>query len=235
MYRKVVLSGVDETVPIRKLKELQIRYPHIRYGVLYSQDLKPRTRYPDEAWILKLHSQGVLFDLHLCKMAATTEADLLPLAAMISLAERVQWNIGNLNELTPEHAKHIVRMTFSKPAIIQIGDSVGPFYKVQNLRSEVHAFHDASRGKGITPTTYTSGVSISADHTGYGGGLTPINLAVQIPKILEASKGIDLSRLWIDAETGLRAHARDDAGTLLDDFNIDKAEAFVENAILHGW
>lgn len=249
MSRMIVLSGADETVPIRKLRKLQDRYPQVRYGVLYNQSLnpKPKPRYPSFAWIRALHGAGVKLDVHLCGAAVTDHAHKTSLFEVLTYAERVQWNIGHLKEMSDDHASHIDDVSGSRPVIIQVSESVNPYYKVKGARTKGQTliFHDASRGNGVLPELYPSAVSMGLNiatgmsvpmctPTGYGGGLAPINLATEIPKIIVAATGG--SYTWIDVETGLRTVYKDaDKNVHIDEFNFDKAEAFVENAVLHGW
>lgn len=239
MSRMIVLSGVDETVPIRKLVKLQQRYPQVRYGVLF-RDGATKPRYPSLDWIYKLHASGGRFDVHMCGNAVSRALDFKDMDdadAVARLAHRVQWNVGHIQTLTEAQAEHIDKITGKRPAIIQTGEWIGCFCAMERYRmlGPTHIFYDSSRGKGVLPSGYPSAASVSTEASGYGGGLHAGNLGTEIPKIALAGKHHQPDDMWIDAETGLRSFVRLDEGTVLDDFNIDKAEAFVENAILHGW
>ncbi len=152
--------------------------------------------------------------------------------------ERIQLNLSHVvSEINVNLLSLAVSRHPTIEFIIQINETIPLWFDM--LPSNCSFLFDHSGGRGLLPSggwqsqpaprmnliSYPRGMERMARHAtpprsncGYAGGLTPDNLAEQLPLISFACGG---APIWIDAESGLRTD---------DVFDLDKATKFLDAA-----
>jgi hypothetical protein len=205
----ITLTGADEVTPIRDLCDLAAK-PGVEIGILLSLNPEGRNRYPGVEWIEDaVAALGARAAIHICGRAAREAvlAGRLPWAAQ---AGRLQLNgLPRLGE--------VIEATAIVPQVIT-QHAPGAHGKTDSLHFNVPGHGllvDASGGRGLAPRSWAR--PSTGKEVGFAGGLGPMNLAVELPKIAAVATGA----WWIDMETHLRIASSDR-------FSIERAKACVD-------
>lgn len=220
----VTLTGVDEKVPVADLMQLADPYPDCEFGVLVSRLGEQRSRRLKWLDRLAAQSDGALnLCLHLCYSRYQQDSwlnrtlagdwqfvDLL--GPTWDLFQRVQLNLRH-------HVRRVDQPSFveglksalgDRQVILQLDRFDHPLAsECLHAGIDTSVLYDLSGGRGVLPNKWP--VASSSLDCGFAGGLTPSNLADQLPRI-QAATG-DGKGIWIDAQSPFRpwniATARD--------------------------
>jgi hypothetical protein len=146
--------------------------------------------------------------------------------------ERVQVNINARNQDFTDDEIYTVYSTlldFDLTVIIQYHENSAKrieacFSKLSRSDTNtLHILNDNSRGMGICPAQWAT--SLPNTIQGFAGGLSPDNLAIELPKIQKAAlKHSQSWDYWIDMESGIREN---------NVFCTDKVAAVIE--VIHSF
>lgn len=197
----ITLTGADEAVNLKELRELYKLSSVVELGFLYWDEKQGTPRYPSQDWIrlaLKQCPHGAK-SLHLCGEAVEKfvagDREILSLS---NLFNRVQLNfLAKTVSFTPEALSEAI-MHFGRPVITQHNAANREFnFKVAAPNHQL--LLDGSMGQGKLPDVWPP--VVAGRKCGYAGGLSPSNLSYQLPRIFKAAGN---HRISIDMESGLR-------------------------------
>jgi hypothetical protein len=204
------LTGVDESVSIRDLREISEQYPFIEWGVLYSHSTSGVPRYPSLAWIKKFITAvpSIKKALHICGQEAVDEFfDLNKKTALHFEFDRIQINKSYLEEkYFPSTIRTAVSRNRPTEIIFQFTEKDQGLKDILQGVGNPSFLYDESRGAGIIPQEWKT--PLYGFKCGYAGGLGPENLEILLPLIERASLS---NNYWIDVETKLRTNDKFDA------------------------
>ena len=197
----ITLTGADEAVDLKELRELHKVSALAELGFLYWPELQGTPRFPSQDWIklaLKQCPHGAK-SLHLCSSAVEGfVAGDLEILSLAKLFNRVQLNfIAKAASFTPEELSEAI-MHFGRPVITQHNAANREFnFKVAAPNHQL--LLDSSMGQGKLPDIWPP--VVAGRKCSYAGGLSPSNLHYQLPRIFKAAGN---NRISIDLESGLR-------------------------------
>lgn len=234
---KIVITGADDKINVEDLQKLQLKYPFVEWGILFSESREGKNRYPSMSWVARLEEKNLNLSAHLCGSIPKDIFDKddfrLKLLQLIGF-KRVQLNVNF--KKTPFPINNLLSLPVLHPSInfiLQANKSNGEVISnLENLSmEEINPFHflyDSSGGRGkeierIAPPFFYN-------YTGYSGGLNPNN----VEKICERIKALPVYepydekegeilediKVFLDCETGVR----DDE----DNFDLKKVEDYLE-------
>lgn len=227
MLTKVTFTGVDDKTDIKRLCEIQKKYPFAEFGVLISVNNTGKhtnNRYPDFTIFKKLKGRGLNLSLHVCGSLARNIASNNDWQALkdfvgkdFDIFSRVQLNLKGSHKF----ADSLSLPDSEKQVIIQICDSSFDYYD-RNKGSRIMGLFDNSGGTGVVAKSYWT--DLDASFIGYAGGISEEN-------VLEIIKNIDSTRVplphyyeyWIDMESSLRDNK--------DRFDLDVVERICEKVL----
>lgn len=189
----LTLTGADERTPIAEL--IRLADAGVEIGILYTHSPDGRNRYPSWDWIeAAVATLGSRAAIHVCGARAREEGVGGFLSRVLERVGRIQVNgyvsVYALPAYCASQSKHtIITQHTERNAGLALLD--------------VHHHSllvDASGGRGILPGKWERPVTPKA--VGFAGGLTPENLAAELPKIAAAAGGA--AGTWVDMESGLR-------------------------------
>lgn len=202
---KVTITGIDERTDLKRVKELQKRYPFAEFGILLSYDWKENgRRFPDPEILSKFEKLGLNLSAHFCGQAAIDIAIgkrfkvLEQFSSHIRLFHRCQLNLradglfSNLRKLPP--------IPYIDEVIVQMHtpEMCGQFLTGERPRHLAFLL-DASGGAGIdTPIRI---LTSPGAHIGYAGGIGPDNVEGKLRTLLDYDSK---EKFWIDMETRVR-------------------------------
>lgn len=228
---RVTITGADDQVPLKWIRETSERYPFAEWGVLLSASSAGQPRYPSKGWIEDLLALKIPFSdkLHLSgHLCGRWTRDLLkgeftfPYVDIWNAFDRIQLNF-NAEKSEIQIEKFIALLNkLNKRFIFQWNGRNNEL--IELARSEgvnISALYDISGGKGVDPESWPH--RINGIHCGYAGGLGPQNI---VEKIREIDRAAGNGLVWIDMESKVR-----DASTNLMDpasvlFCLQAAEEF---------
>lgn len=197
----ITLTGADEAVNLKELRELHKVSTLAELGFLYWPEVQGTPRYPSQDWIklaVKQCPQGSK-SLHLCGSAVEGFVEGQPeIMTLAKLFNRVQLNfIAKAVSFTPEELSEAM-MHFGRPVITQHNAANREFnFKIAAPNHQL--LLDGSMGQGKLPDIWPP--VVAGRKCGYAGGLSPSNLSYQLPRIFKAAGN---NRVFIDMESGLR-------------------------------
>lgn len=206
---RVTITGADDSIDPKELAALSDEFGFVEWGVLFSSSKSGVPRYPSRAWLKTLWKESIMLDLsaHLCGKLVrdlVLNGDFTWARDYGTLPEafrRVQLNFhGQFHKAVPGFTSAL-REHKEKEFIFQhdgVNDaSILAFTSDPSVR--VAPLFDRSGGEGILPKEWPKPIH---EYCGYAGGLGPDNLRDQL---LEIGKVTGDTRIWIDAETGVRS------------------------------
>ena len=162
-------------------------------GILYTFDPEKRNRYPRRPWIMEtLKVIGRCCSVHVCGSRGRGELMAGEIDGILEKVNRFQVNgsllARDLECLCKRYPRHTV-----------ITQGTAKNSKLVEVECDNHAILvDGSGGRGILPGEW---VRPDTDKpVGFAGGLGPITLGKELPKIAKVAKG----NWWIDMEVSLR-------------------------------
>jgi hypothetical protein len=200
---RVTLTGVDESVSARDLRDLSQRFPFVEWGVLHSEAREGKLpRYPSRRWRELLCREADKYDMliaaHLCgSVAFEADVDLL----VVKHYNRVQLNgcdwrqvhrfVAEVNAIAPGQGGRVIGQARSP----------GEF---QDFRAmDIVPLFDVSGGRGVGPAEWPV---VKTGLAGFAGGLGEHNLKTLLTHFTKQDHSC---RFWVDMETSLR-DPRDD-------------------------
>lgn len=220
MIRNVTITGADDSIDPIELIKLWRKYPFVEFGILHDYNGKGRARFPSEQWLQWLNSivftMPIPLAIHLCGRAATnfiTGKTLIEDWWHKECFQRVQINGHMINPTS--HTMELGINHYEHKVFIFQHDHVNAAFvdRMWIYTRNVALLFDDSGGRGVTPSSWPD---LQAMPCGYAGGLSPDNLAVQVP-LIEAKAG--KNHVWVDMETGVRTD---------DKFDLEKVTAVLE-------
>ena len=231
MLTRVTITGADDLVDPKILRELSDEFPFVEWGILRSVSREGEPRYPSADWREKLEAVAMRTDkpgeldtrldmrlsAHFCGQLVrdTLAGDEKWFKSLPAEYDRVQLNGFHF---TREVEELIGR--FDVEWIIQ-AKTAEMLHEVENIRIEmssnpnITALWDVSGGQGIEPAVWPSSPGILS--LGYAGGITPENVAQVIQNIMTVTE----KPFWIDLESGVRTD---------DKFDLVKVRSLLERA-----
>lgn len=233
----VTVTGADENTSPAGIREVAKKYPFLEWGVLASphtlgkpvRDKISKPRFPREHWIrdLVLTLDGVKLSLHLCggwaRATCSGNMEWTRQFPYLDHFQRIQLNVSPyLSDIAPpclirgigflegnwHHKKH------EREIILQLRNTSHTLLaQAQEAGANIVGFFDVSGGRGLLPHVWPA----SKGYTGYGGGLSPKNVAEHLERLSVVCQ----TTIWIDAETHLRTDG---------EFDLEKVAAFAEAA-----
>lgn len=210
----VTFTGLDARTDVRRLRDIQQRYPNAEFGILFSETRTGNeNRYPEKRIIHKFQQSGVRLALHVCgrlSRVTFTESyyDLFHRTGGLKWFDRIQLNgLSSLKDLRREHLEippGLEIILQQHPSFPLITERIG---KITGGKPGI--LMDASGEEGIdTPFQV---ISIPGCRVGYAGGINPDNVIEKLEGLLQDGA----QDFWIDMESGVRTN---------DWFDLDKVE-----------
>jgi len=211
--KTVTVTGADDSVDPMDLVSIADEYPFVEFGILLSRNAMGGVRFPSAKWLNEASSLlfgSVRCSGHLCdEWVRETLCGNFPtkeLSAINPLLPNVftRWQInthGLPHEWLPRELYYgLYGLKLKQEVIFQYDEVNTPILEwAIEEKQHVSALFDLSHGAGILPDQWEK-PDLSCTF-GFAGGLSPENLAVNLPLIADVSgKGT-----WIDAETHLRS------------------------------
>lgn len=234
---RVTVTGADTFTNRRTMYDISQEFPFVEWGILLSKSKEGKeNRFPDESWIDQLFDYPLNYAGHLCGSWVrdfvnggnefTTERPrwTTPIPVHGTLFKRLQLNISHIVD-------HVDRTTFLKVLqeskiasrfIIQVRSIVPSWWPTDRI-DDVDFLYDCSGGRGVLTPQWPTPMGMWQErkllpNCGYAGGLSPDNLAAQLPLMEKAAEG---QPVWIDVESGVRTS---------DVFDLDKVRRFLSIA-----
>lgn len=212
----VTFTGIDDHTNLRKLVDIQQKYPFVEFGVLLSEHSDENgNRFPSLKTIAKLQGLCLNLSLHLCGRLAreAVKGDFSGVEALlgdrVGLFRRVQLNISGYKNL-PE------KIDFQNPVWIEeliiqqkaTNDCALFLKSTDQARDDITVLFDASGGQG---KEYDFNY-VPFHKTGYAGGLNYKNVYRKLSELLKSASG--RNPFWIDMESGVRTNDWFDIGLI---------------------
>lgn len=239
--QQVSLTGADDLVDVKLLKNISIAYPEVEWAILYYPEREGTARNPTADWRTKFLNTGIRNTAaHLCGQQVFNElldpnlskariADLLPY-------RRVQVNINARRpDFTPEQVMKVYDRLYAAgiTMILQYHEDSAElinnylFNRMISSRertswNQFDILFDGSKGKGVSPEGWPSVLNVGSRdfYCGYAGGLGPDNVEDQVENIQLAAGD---KPYWIDMESGIRTD---------NVFDLDKCVKVLESSTL---
>lgn len=203
---RITLTGVDSSTPVLEAVELYRREMRLELGILFSDSRAgAENRYPEHRWIesftaeiTAVHPEAALA-LHICGSARRRFLETGDLAGFTALHRfnRIQLN-GTFDPAESRLLEKQLSHSPRGPAIITQHE-INPAL-AQAISSHRHqVLFDASGGRGIRREDWPA--PIRGKRCGYAGGLGPLNLAQELPRMEQVARG---TSVWVDMESGIR-------------------------------
>lgn len=247
--RYITVTGADDSIAPEDLMKLGDAYPKAEFGILLSKSQQGHTRFPSANWqnllreliIQHTVNEKVLpqFSGHLCgrwviQLVEDGRYDFVKEIPLWTFFSRIQLNFhGEPHRITFKGIDALREICWSqkKEFIIQMDDVNNHHFAGLIYAGIVaHPLYDVSHGAGVLPEEWPVGIEGTASDItphifrGYAGGLSPENLARELPRINEVA-GED--EIWIDAETRLRSNNDKQ-------FDLQKVESFLTQGHMYG-
>jgi hypothetical protein len=205
------LTGVDSSTSLDEVAGLSLEFPFVEWGfLLYLGRDEGRYSAPSEiAARLERLAGNARVALHVCGREALLqfcagEGVTADLANQVEkMSGRIQLNL-RLDLLPPIAIAPALDRSLV-PVIIQHNRANTPLW--DQLPGTQQTLFDASGGRGVLPESWPT--PISTQPFGYAGGLSPENIATELPRMAAAAGGSAAWR-WIDMEGKLRVEDRFD-------------------------
>lgn len=232
---RVTITGADDRTPISALVELTEAFPFVEWGILVSKSSEGGPRFPTREWIEKFvvemdvldraRGRNAWLSMHICgfwvrRMLQGIDTEELYQFRSFPRFQRYQLNFhAEVHRMDwPAFEKLADRYFFNRQLIFQMdGTNEALFVRATQHNLNVAPLFDRSGGDGVTPQNWPAPFMPNV-YQGYAGGLGPINLPTELPRIAEAAGD---ARVWIDMERNVRSE--DDR-----DLDLQKVRAVLE-------
>lgn len=230
ILQTVTITGADDSIKPDELIMLSRDYPFVEWGILLSQDGFGTKKFPSREWIHNLLELKKEYHInlsgHICgqwvrDLCVGSPAFFDEFGYKYNSFERFQLNF-HAEPLPINFGKMedtLRRYLHSKKILFQMDGVNNTVYEHLNGRSDfqIFPFFDTSHGAGMVPRAWPKQPNVK--YSGYGGGLSPENLLVELDRICRVADG----PIWIDVETHVRSGKNSD-------FDIEKVIAFLKIA-----
>ena len=218
----ITFTGIDASTDIRRLREIQRRYPLAEFGILASYDWYRRgNRFLEPRLIRRFLNDNLKLSLHLCGEAAVdfAKGDVYEINYLtwgtLNRFKRVQLNLAGNRSFTGT----VASSPYIQEVIIQQSGNLALYERAYANRKgmkwlgTVSLLLDPSGGRGIDTNLQ---VFPHGGKVGYAGGINPENVRNKLAYLMD---NVREGEFWIDMETGVRTN------DLLD---LDKVESVLE-------
>lgn len=199
---KVTFAGIDETISLEKLLEIEEKYPEVEFAFLLSNKGGTAARYPSLNYLNYVLPKLKQYAVHLCGGTTNeflTEGKNYKFYPQVARASRVQINKKD----TQIHRKALTLKTiYPNLHLIQ---PVSDFSEA--IDSEISLLWDKSGGRGLffDPHTWPS-AKCATQPLGFAGGISPDNIE-KVKDIIDRLVRVEAFNEeinWIDMESGIR-------------------------------
>ena len=209
MLTTVTITGADDNTPAQALIDLSAEFPFVEWGILVSM-LRGGLRFPSREWMSdfsrKAADNNLQVSMHVCgewvRRILKGKMDWNDFPEVRIVAERVQINTHAKEHVSTSAVIDWFAARSCKEFILQldgVNDLVFDACVHRNLR--VTGLFDGSHGAGRLPDAWPTPYWPQLSRYGYAGGLGPLNVEAEIPRIREARRNLDF---WIDMEGRVR-------------------------------
>lgn len=215
MLKHITFTGIGVDTDFQKLREMQLQYPIVEYGVLLSKNWAANgPRYFDPSKLEMLRGLGLKLSCHACGNLAyeALNNNWEPLRELtqgsLDIFSRCQLNISH--KQPRENTPKLRPPQELDEVIIQQknADNLKVFNCIEDKRG-ISVILDASGGHGVdTPIEI---MKMDGVKVGYAGGMNPDNVYRKLRQLFAS----DCGDFWIDMESGVRTD---------DIFDLDKVE-----------
>lgn len=227
---RVTVTGADDSVSPEDLVALSKEFPFVEWGILFAGAMSAgQPRWPSNPWIDRIVSEkqmmpSLRLSAHLCGRWVSDIFRGVP-SWWETYGNRITRAFGRVQVNTHSQAMQVAAgmaeiLERDHEFILQHdganNETVEYLVSVPS-NTNVVALYDTSSGAGRLPGEWGKPL---CRYTGYSGGLSPKNVAMQLVAIREVAED---ARVWIDVET----HVRSDGDSK---FDLGKVRAFLETA-----
>jgi len=211
----IAITGADDAVDLSFLDDMMSKYPHVEWGILFSDKRKGQPRYPSDAWLARLTDTfytkfDTAFAAHLC--GAMCDRLIEQGSEIYKTGELIEHSVPKLFSRLqlnsfPEHCDRTDKINMLASGLLS--DGIEIILQVPNEKVEmacqrtflenVSFLYDGSRGTGIAPSEWPE-IRVPG-YAGFAGGLSLDNLKVALDTLC-ARPGD--GHFWLDLETGAR-------------------------------
>ncbi len=224
MIKVVTITGADNSIDVKQLVPLSMKYPFVEWGILVSRKNFGVPRYPRLSWIKELADVKREYDLklscHLCgfyvrELSQGKDIAMQDLKDVWNIFDRVQINFHAMTHDFNVNAMIDLLLKYPEKEFIFQYDDVNN--RIVQLAHDAgvncSALFDTSGGVGILPNEWPD--PLKGIKCGYAGGISPNNIEDQIKLIDAKTSNIET---WIDMET----HVRSVNDKLFDLFKVEQ-------------
>lgn len=241
--------GVDDSVDPREMVALSRKYPTLEWGVLFRPDKEGTPRYASMEWLKRLSCVSARTNIrlaaHLCghRVDDLLNGDMNFVSTLFTRYgfKRFQINATKVNGVDTSKLsqqalvlQEIIQANKHIEFIIQRNEETQPLWMPliswleaqgeAERPSNVSFLFDSSCGLGILGTSWPVAPSMGINF-GYAGGIGPTNIDEQLNLMARSAPG---RVLWVDMESSLRSKKKDEAGTDIDIFDLDKVKVCIQ-------
>ncbi len=224
---KLSITGADNLVSIDSLKSMVEKFPQLELAILYFPEKENQFRNPGLDWrnefFNKIPKENTA--IHLCgqevfETILSENFETSQLFSELKKTQRIQININARKDIfNHSDIQNIYSILLKNDfnLILQYHerskDWILPYISGKELQN-VHILLDASLGKGVAPDKFEIPTELLALSypLGFAGGLNPENIS----RIYSQVKVFNLSKYWLDLETGCRTDNVFDLGKAQD-------------------
>ena len=233
IIKVVTLTGADDSINPQDLFSLSAEFPFVEWGILFSRASEGKPRYPSRRWVHRLYEEWCRSNLplnfcgHICgrwvrDICAGTwtilDYDKENPPEVMDMFKRFQLNFhAQVHSLSESPFIEGLKKTAHRQFIFQLDNVNNSILNIAQYNGiDAVPLFDLSGGAGVLPEEWPR----ANGYCGYAGGLSPENLATQLPLIAEVAGD---GPIWIDAET--RVRSEDDQL-----FDLEKVRNFLDIA-----
>lgn len=235
---KVTITGADDSVDHNDLVALQLKYPFVEWGILFSEKRAGKDRYPTMSWIQRL-SVDLKLSAHLCggySRSIFEDGDVSFLHNLHSSFKRVQINYNfGYNQNWSFRKMLAYASTYSiRQIVLQYNKSNNNsiYHLIDeecngSLPDNINLLYDSSGGRGNAFVALQP--PFKGIYTGYSGGISPLNIKEVCSVIYNSYDFAVDEEVWIDMESGVRTDNKFDLSKV--EYVLEMASLFINNKI----
>lgn len=259
--RSMGFCGTDDSVDVRLLSAISVRYPWVEWGVLFREDKQGTPRFASFDWLDELRRENMgrggrrrhmRLAGHLC--SSYVQQVLQGDASFVRWLhdhigfQRVQVNATAANGVDTSALggdgalRGLLASMAAAPEvefILQRNEETRPLWEAleqlppDRAPKNLSYLHDESKGLGTLAAAWPIASGLAP--VGYAGGLGPSNLMQQLQQMVVPARG---KPIWIDMESSLRTLTRgpneSPDAPMVDVFDVNKAMVCVRAALRLG-
>lgn len=193
MTPRITLTGIDERTDLDAVSRMAA--DGVEFAALLSENPQGRHRYPSTAWMAAaIQKLGRRCAVHVCGRAARERFLCGDYDGMLDLVGRIQ-----INGKVERHELVWAMSRYPDQEIVTQHTEANDGLRFPGDIGEKHSLLvDGSGGRGILPAQWVRPETTKS--VGFAGGLGPVNLPAELPKIAAIAFG----DWWVDMESSLR-------------------------------